>query len=49
MEALALSMADNTDAKLEVMTEALAQAEGLEWQGFQKFLDANIRRTSPQA
>ena len=39
----------DTDAKLEVMAEALAQAEGLEWQGYQKFLDANIRKTSPTA
>ena len=48
-EALALSFADNTDAKLETMREALYQNPSqvsLKWQGFNKYLDSNIRRTS---
>jgi 3'-5' exoribonuclease len=45
-EALALSLADNTDAKLETMKEALSTAEGPEWMGFNRYLDSNIRPTS---
>lgn len=47
-EAIALSFADNTDAKLETMREALVAGEnaGNEgWLGFNKFLDSNIRKT----
>lgn len=46
MEALALNFADNTDAKLETMAEALQNANGTEWQGFNRLLDSNIRRTT---
>lgn len=47
-EAIALSFADNTDAKMETMKEALGinALKGTEWQGFNKYLDSNIRRTS---
>ena len=47
-EAIALSFADNSDAKLETMREALSNIpeNSLEWQGFNRFLDSNIRRTS---
>jgi 3'-5' exoribonuclease len=47
-EALALSFADNLDAKLETMREALIRVpeNSLEWQGFNRLLDSNIRRTS---
>jgi 3'-5' exoribonuclease len=48
MEALALSFADNLDAKMETMKEALVRVpeNSLEWQGFNRLLDSNIRRTS---
>lgn len=46
MEALALNFADNTDAKLQTMTEALSGANGTEWLGFNRLLDSNIRRTT---
>lgn len=48
VEALALSFADNTDAKIETMKEALANTpeDNLEWQGFNRLLESNIRRTS---
>ena len=48
IEALALSFADNIDAKLETFYEALDKTpeNSLEWQGFQRFLDSNIRRTA---
>lgn len=45
-EALALSFADNTDAKLETIREALAKDTSLKWQGFNRYIDSNIRRTS---
>ena len=46
-EALALSMADNLDAKLEVFKEALslAQEGSTAWMGFNRLLDSNIRPT----
>ena len=48
MEAIALTHADNTDAKLEIMNELFEANEikGDEWLGFNKFLSSNIRRTS---
>ncbi len=46
IEALALNLADNTDAKLETLTEALSSTNEKGWLGFNKFLDANIRKTS---
>ncbi|MCF0130203.1 MAG: HD domain-containing protein [Pseudobutyrivibrio sp.] len=47
-EAIALSFADNVDAKLETIFEALENVEdnNLTWQGFNRLLDSNIRRTS---
>ena len=46
IEALALHMADNTDAKLQTMTEALGAAkDNMAWLGFNKFLESNIRQT----
>ncbi len=48
VEAMALHMADNTDAKIETFIEALdAQKANNDWLGFNRFLDANIRRTTP--
>lgn len=46
-EAVALSFADNSDAKLETMKEALSNVpEGnLNWQGYNKLFESNIRRT----
>ena len=46
LEALALSFADNTDAKMETMLEALKGAgDNKGWLGFNRFLDSNIRKT----
>jgi 3'-5' exoribonuclease len=47
-EAVALSFADNSDAKLETMKEALSNVpEGnLEWQGYNRLFETSIRRTS---
>ena len=47
MEAMALNLADNTDAKMETMTELFdAAPDNLEWMGFNRFMDSNIRKTS---
>lgn len=46
IEALALHMADNTDAKLQTMTELLAANDSqLEWMGYQKAFESNIKRS----
>ena len=46
LEALALNLADNTDAKIETMTEALtAGGNNNGWLGFNRLLETNIRRT----
>ena len=46
VEALALSYADNTDAKLQTMKEALAAGdEKLDWVGYNRFFETNIRRS----
>ena len=47
VEALALNLADNTDAKMETMTEFFAGAmDGSEWLGYNRLFESNIRRTS---
>ena len=49
IEAIALNFADNTDAKLETMKEALNKevtATSDDWLGFNRMLDSNIRKTS---
>ncbi len=46
LEALALNFADNTDAKMETMIEALnAGGENTEWLGYNRLLETNIRKT----
>ena len=45
-EALALSLADNADAKLETIKELFAGAdEKLEWIGYQRLFESNLKRT----
>lgn len=45
MEALALNMADNTDAKMETFTELLDNATSLDWLGYNRLFESNIRMT----
>ncbi len=46
IEAMALNLADNADAKLETLSEVLENgAESDKWLGFNRFFDTNIRRT----
>lgn len=49
-EAMALSFADNVDAKMQTMKQAIFDAPGSPsvWKGFNKFLDSNVRETSPE-
>ncbi|MBP3926033.1 MAG: hydrolase, partial [Clostridium sp.] len=48
-EAVALSFADNTDAKMQTMKEALSAADGNSgWLGYNRFLETNVRKTSEQ-
>ncbi|MDF2541887.1 MAG: hypothetical protein K0S47_1605 [Herbinix sp.] len=47
IEAMALNFADNTDAKLQTMTEMLSSGDDkAEWLGYQKLFDTNIRRST---
>ncbi len=47
IEALALSLADNMDARLQTMSETIMKADsGLEWLGYNRYFDSNIRRSS---
>ncbi len=49
LEAMALNFADNTDAKMETMIEALrASGDGAEWVGYNRLLETNIRRTTEE-
>ena len=47
MEAAALNMADNTDAKMETFTELFDNAKDPnEWLGYNRLFESNIRKTS---
>lgn len=46
-EAVALNFADNTDAKLQTMTEVLkAAGDNDDWLGYNRLFESNIRKTS---
>ena len=45
-EALALSMADNLDAKLAGVTALFDSTEETGWLGYQKMFETNMRKTS---
>ena len=46
LEALALSYADDTDAKMEIMIEEFEKTTSNDFLGMNRFLDTNIRKTS---
>ena len=46
IEAVALNLADNTDAKMETFTEILDNAAAPGWQGYNKFFETNIYDTN---
>ena len=46
-EAVALNLADNTDAKMETLTEIFAAAgEQKDWLGYNRLFESNLRRSS---
>ena len=46
IEALALNLADNADAKMETMTEILKGAgDNGGWLGYNRFMESNVRKT----
>ncbi len=46
IEAVALNLADNTDAKMETFSEILDNAAAPGWQGYNKFFETNIYDTN---
>jgi 3'-5' exoribonuclease len=47
IEAMALHFADNTDAKLQTMTELLNSGDSkMDWMGYQRLFESNIMRSS---
>lgn len=47
IEALALNFADNTDAKMQIMIEALEETiDDTEWLGYNRFMESNIKKTT---
>jgi 3'-5' exoribonuclease len=47
IEAMALHFADNTDAKLQTMTELLGSYDSkVEWMGYQRLFESNIMRST---
>lgn len=45
-EAVALNMADNTDAKMQTLAEIFKEKDTTEWLGFNRLFDSNLRKTS---
>jgi len=45
-EAFALNLADNADAKLQILTETFKDKMGVEWLGYNRLLETNLRKTS---
>ena len=46
-EAVALNFADNTDAKMQTLTELFdSNAGNHDWLGFNRLLDSNVRMTT---
>jgi len=45
MEAMALNMADNLDAKMETFKELIESSASQDWLGFQRVMDSNVRMT----
>ena len=46
IEAVALTYADNTDAKMETFTELLAATQETGWLGFNRLFESNLRNSS---
>ena len=46
MEAVALNMADNTDAKMQTFTELLQNNTEQGWMGYNRLFESNLRVTN---
>lgn len=47
IEAMALHLADNADAKIQTLTEVFQQAgDNMDWLGFNRMFESNLRKTS---
>ena len=47
VEAVALNLADNLDAKMQTLTELMdAAGTNTDWLGYNRFFESNIRQTS---
>ncbi len=47
LEAMALHLADNADAKIQTLTEVFKQAgDNMDWLGFNRMFESNLRQTS---
>ena len=45
IEAVALNFADNTDAKMETLTELFSATQETGWLGYNRLLETNVRKT----
>lgn len=45
-EAMALNLADNTDAKMQTLTEIFKDKNSTDWLGYNRLFESNLRRTS---
>ena len=45
IEAMALNLADNADAKMQTMTELFKDKKGNDWLGYNRLFESNIRKT----
>lgn len=45
-EAMALNLADNTDAKMQTLKEIFKDKKGTDWLGYNRLFESNLRRTS---
>lgn len=46
MEAVALNLADNTDARMQTMTEIFGNVNHTEWLGYNRLFESNLRKTT---
>lgn len=46
VEAVALNLADNADAKMQTLKEIFRDKKGTDWLGFNRLFESNLRRTS---
>lgn len=46
VEAAALNLADNADAKMQTLKEIFKDKKGTDWLGFNRLFESNLRRTS---